>query len=81
MAMGRLSKPVVVKWIDSSGPAHGYWITLKQWDHTPAINITRGFLIKKTKQYIVIASSLSKNGPDGGLITIPRCAIKKLRTQ
>jgi hypothetical protein len=67
---------VLVEWVDSAS-AHG-------WNHIDAINpalkvcTSVGFLIKETKDNLIVASSLSFD-PDlcSGDISIPKVAIIK----
>jgi len=82
MAKKKKPRRVVVKWVDSIGPAGGYWKHLDDFDPRPPVITTRGFLIKKGKSYVVIASSVSRNDVSpGGIISIPKCSILKCRTK
>ncbi len=71
-------KRVEVWWTDSAVPVSGGWTRLADYDHTPYVCQTRGYLVKETKTYIVVASSVAGDVL-AGLVTIPKSAIRKRR--
>lgn len=74
------SRPVSVTWIDSVTPAGVYWHNDRDVERHPGVIHTRGFLIEKSKDAVVIASSVGEDDlMSGGFITIPRVAIVKMR--
>ena len=68
---------VEIEWEDSSGPATGVWHRLNDYDHSPSRCRTLGYVVKETKRYVVVASSVSDADSLSGLITIPKSAIRK----
>jgi hypothetical protein len=63
-----------VIWTDSAGPIR-YWNPRDEIDHGPTTINTVGLLVKETKKYVSIASSVSTSGCFGGVIDIPKTAI------
>lgn len=71
------TKTITVWWLDSASPGTGSWLTLDNYDVSPTCIVSRGFLIKETKTFVVVASSVSTSGQVLGLITVPKVAITK----
>lgn len=69
---------VELHWLDSCGPpGSDRWIHPSDYKVAPSEIHTRGFIVKETKTYVVVASSLSNSGHMSGMLTIPKCAITK----
>lgn len=76
----RKTKRVYVEWIDS--------VCIRGWNHEslltdeyaePSKICSVGFLIKDTKNYVTISTSVSVNGSVTDPLTIPKCAITKIQ--
>lgn len=65
---------IYVKWTDSAGPER-YWNHTDDFDNRPTTIHTRGYLLKETKEYVLVASSVSTSGCVGGSMSIPKSAI------
>lgn len=79
---------VYFEWLDAASPDDAGWTDLKKVQSTfePHLCYTCGFLIKETKDYIIVAASISPATKDGisdtkaecgDFITIPKGWIKK----
>jgi len=80
LAMGKYGKPLVeIEWYDAE-TTHG-WETDEEVDSENVPIYTVGFLIKRTEDLVVIASSIDKtNGTQSnGRIKIPVPMIKTIR--
>ena len=81
MSKAKAPHPIEVEWVDSTGPAGSdRWIFLGDYNIKPSELVTRGFLVKETKTYVVIASSVHTDWARGavmGVVTIPKVAITK----
>jgi hypothetical protein len=68
--------PIDIVWVDSCGP-DDYWRdeefvkTIK-----PATVHTRGWLVSETAKFVTIASSVTEDGNFGGLVCVPKFAIR-----
>ena len=71
------SRRIEVEWTDSSSPDRDRWLDLNDYDPSPTHNSTCGYLMRETKHYVVIASSICDQRLVAGLITIPKFAITK----
>lgn len=76
----RTTPKIYVEWIDSAalrGWQHGSTLTESETDLCKIVSI--GFLIRESKDYITISTSVSSGGSTMDPLTIPKVAIKKLR--
>jgi len=74
----RETPKLYVEWIDSTairGWQHGSSMTDKYAEPSKICSI--GYLIKETKDFITISTSVSNNGNMMDPLTIPKCAITK----
>ena len=77
---------VLVHWVDSASPS-GTWVRPDAIGARGVMDIlTSGFQVRKTRDEITIAHSVNdeESQPDmstnwGGVLTIPRSAVKKVR--
>ena len=68
---------IYVKWDDAY--ACGQWRTLEEYELEPMEVETIGYLVKKTRRFVRVASSLSKNKTQGSdFTTIPRRMILEM---
>lgn len=75
--MNQQLKPIAVLWVDSAGPPD-IWRDLEYaLSLSPVLVHTRGWLVKETDEFLTVAGSVGLNDQFGGLISIPKCAIKK----
>ncbi|MEM7676986.1 MAG: hypothetical protein AAF449_13360 [Myxococcota bacterium] len=72
---------VAIKWVDSHSPSLNAWIDESEIDHSPQIIRTVGWVINKNRTSITVASQITGKGSSqvAGVITIPKCCIKKQR--
>lgn len=72
---------VLVRWIDSSSRAG--WQNRKkatrQMGAKDAQCVTAGFLLRKSKNRLILALNMADTGEAGHLMSIPRVAIKRVR--
>lgn len=71
-------KIVKVKWIDSAGGINGWEYLEELPPLKPATCNTIGYLLENNHEYITIASTISQTQVLGR-ITIPKCAILKIK--
>lgn len=69
-------KAIYLEWIDSAGPSDHYWVHPENCTMNPTTIHTRGYLVKERKKSVTVAASISTSGCVGGLMTIPKVAIK-----
>ena len=74
-------KIVFVEWVDSTGG--GDWV--HEGQHSPLCKIyTVGFMIAKDRDSVTVSASVTgsddPNAQSNAPLTIPRCAISKLKT-
>jgi hypothetical protein len=77
----RLTKKIYVEWIDSNtiiGWTFGKNLTDEFAEAGKICSI--GYLVKDTKEFITITTSISINGSVMDPLTIPKCAILKRKT-
>ena len=73
-----MRKPSTIVWEDASAP-----LSENGWVHDPAylpVPLTihsRGYLVKETKSYVVLALSSGPHHAVSGLLAIPKSAIRK----
>lgn len=76
----RLTKKVYIEWIDS--------MAIQGWNHEsrmsdeyaePSKIVSIGFLIKSTDKFVVISTSVSVNASCMDPLSIPKCAITKMK--
>ena len=79
-------KLVEIEWVDSSNAAGGTWHHKDDIDHGKNLSCRSvGWMLHDQKEYIVIVAHQSFGNADGSLrqvggdMTIPRCAITKIR--
>lgn len=66
-----------VTWIDSTSYANPPW--REDFEGVRCIvNVTLGFELKRTKDHLILAQSVSEEGSLGGVFVIPAGCIKKL---
>lgn len=69
---------IELDWVDSCGPpGSDRWLSLDDYHAEPSEIMSRGYLVKETKKYVVVAMSLSNSGHLSGVLTIPKCAITR----
>ena len=68
---------VEVVWNDASELVSGW--TDKLEDDEPALALSVGFLVRETKEHIVIAQALDAEGHHNGRSQIPRGMVKKIK--
>jgi hypothetical protein len=76
-------KPVTLVWQDSCSQTHGGWQDPKRvgcWLKPTTIH-TRGFIVKETKRYLLVAMSLSSSTCSSEVWAIPKFAIIKRRNR
>lgn len=71
----RRLQAVYLEWVDSAGPGN-HWVFPEDCTMKPTTIHTRGFVVKETKKSVTVASSISTSGCVGGMMTIPKIAIK-----
>ena len=62
-----------IKWRDAN--SYSGWWDIE--DVKPLNAITTGYVVKETKEFIVIASTIAENGQVNGVISIPKIWIIK----
>ena len=67
-----------IVWEDSAGPLGGVWHDEDEDVDTVTVT-TVGYLVKKTKRRIVIAHSRHDGGQLGGVLAIPRSAVRSMK--
>lgn len=77
--MKRLYPIVLVEWVDSSTGMAKVWTKITDIGDTPARVQSAGFLVRSSKDSIVIASSADKHHA-AGYMHIPRKAILSMTT-
>ena len=71
--------PVVIEWLDATGPFEGTWIKYNPKVHKPAKMRSVGYLVAERDTYIVIAADYcAADKTYCGINCIPRSMIKKL---
>ena len=70
-------KIVYVKWIDSASLTG--WRSAEQHKGPPPYIESAGYLLEKTDEYVTLLQSMSAYGNGDNSLTIPRCAIKRIR--
>lgn len=68
---------VEVVWNDASELTSGW--TDKLDEDAPALALSVGFLVRETKEHIVIAQDLDEEGHHNGRSQIPRGMVKKMK--
>lgn len=68
---------VEVIWDDASELTAGWTDEIEKTE--PALTLSVGFLIKETKDHIVIAQDIDDNGHHNGRSQIPRGMVKKIK--
>ena len=69
---------VEVVWNDASELTSGWSQEIEEKDE-PALALSVGFLIRETKEHIVIAQDTDPNGHHNGRSQIPRGMVKKMK--
>lgn len=68
---------VLVMWDDASGIRHGWAAKSEKVEAYVAHSV--GFLIKETKDHIIIAQDTDEEGSHNGRSQIPRGMVKKMK--
>ena len=71
-------KLVIVEWVDSAF-MQGWMSKEHAKEHNYSRITSVGILLKETKDYITIVQSVSDKGDAGDDLTIPRCALERIR--
>ena len=73
----KLLRMVEVMWDDASELTAGWTDEIEKTE--PALALSVGFLVRETKDHIVIAQDLDEAGHHNGRSQIPRGMVKKIR--
>lgn len=72
-------KMVYIEWVDSKGIGSEWEFTDNLESMPPCDCFSIGYLLEKTDQFVTVCQSWSTDQVLGRM-TIPKCAIKKMRT-
>lgn len=77
-----MPNPEFIKWIDSHSPSASIWVDKNEIDHGLLVIKTVGYVIHECKKSITVASQVAQDGSNqvSGVISIPKCCIKKRKT-
>lgn len=72
-------KIVWIRWVDSVVPAENGWHKPSDLNLNPLVIESAGILVSEDKHQITLCNSMGNNAHITGVITVPKCAIKKRR--